>query len=47
VAALETDNPEAILTAGRGAVRTVEDILGIPPQPAMPPAHGTEAQQIQ
>ena len=46
-AALETEEPEGILVPERGAVRTVEDILGIPPQPAMPPPHGSEAQQIQ
>jgi ATP-dependent Lon protease len=46
-AALETDDPEGILAAGRAEVRTVEDILGMPPPPAMPPEHGTEAQQIQ
>jgi len=46
-AALETEDPEAILAAGRGEVRTVEDILGIPPPAALPSAHATEAQQIQ
>ena len=45
--ALETDDPKAILTADQGHVRTVEDILGFPPEAHIAPPHGPEAQQIQ
>ncbi len=45
--ALETENPKAILTRAEEDVRTVEDILGLPPQHPMAQPHGTEAQQIQ
>jgi ATP-dependent Lon protease len=46
-AALETEKPEAILSEAHGQVRTVEDILGLPPETRISPAHGSEAQQIQ
>ena len=45
--ALETENPKTILSKSSGEVRTVEDILGFPPQPHLPQDHGGEAQQIQ
>ncbi|GAB4266703.1 MAG: endopeptidase La [Deferrisomatales bacterium] len=46
-AALEVDNPDKILSAGQGEVRTVEDILGLPPSQPIPSAHSPQTQQIQ
>jgi ATP-dependent Lon protease len=46
-AALETENPKSILSKGSGEVRTVEDILGFPPQSHIAPDHGGDAQHIQ
>jgi ATP-dependent Lon protease len=46
-AALETEDPQAILSGGPRASRTVEEILGILPAPPAPAPHGADAPQIQ
>ena len=47
VAALETDDPRTILSGGPRALRTVEEILGIPPTAPASTSHGADAPQIQ
>ncbi|MHB8764361.1 MAG: endopeptidase La [Deferrisomatales bacterium] len=46
-AALEADNPKAILSGPHGEVRSIENILGLPPLAPPPVEHSTEAQPIQ
>ncbi|MEW6486483.1 MAG: endopeptidase La [Thermodesulfobacteriota bacterium] len=46
-AALETEDPQEILSGGPRASRTVEEILGILPAAPAPTPHGADASQIQ
>ncbi len=45
--ALETDHPRTILTGPHGRIRTVEDILGIPPEAPAPPLEDSGPRAIQ